>query len=102
MNAPDTLTSASEERTVIAAVLEAAIEEIRREQADIRAELKSNTEVTAEIKEMTAEMVDLFTAAKGFFKMAGWIGTGIKWVSGVAAALAALWLVFKGGFPPRG
>lgn len=90
------------------AALARAIEDIRKDQADMRAEqadmradLKKNTEVTSNISAMTKEMVDLFAAAKGTFKVMGWIGKGITWCAGIAAALGAMWLVFKGGFPPR-
>lgn len=113
MSQTDTLASASDERTLIAASIEAALEvvrkeqstisaEIRAEQAALRAELKKNTEATTEVRELTQEMVTLFDTAKGFFKMAGWIGNALKWVAGVAAALVGLWVIFKGGFPPRG
>ncbi len=113
MSQPDTLASASADRIVIAASIEAALEvvrreqstisaEIRAEQAALRAELKKNTEATTKIKELTEEMVTLFDTAKGFFKVAGWVGNGLKWIAGVAAALVGLWVIFKGGFPPRG
>lgn len=81
--------------------LVAAIDAMQNEQREFRAELRKNSELTAKINEMTEEMVDLFAAAKGAFKVLGWIGTGVKWIGGVAAALGALWVIFKGGFPPK-
>jgi hypothetical protein len=75
--------------------------ESRREQAEFRVELKKNSELTAKNNTMTEEMFDLFAAAKGTFKFFGWIGKAITWTGGVAAALGALWLIFKGGFPPK-
>lgn len=75
--------------------------EIRREQAELREELRKTSELTEKINEMTEEMVDLFAAAKGAFKMLGYIGTGIKWVGGVVAAVVALWVAIKTGFPPK-
>lgn len=76
------------------------IDELRAESAETRAELKKNSETTAKIEKMTEEMVDLFAAAKGAFKVLGWIGSGVKWTAGIAAALGALWLLVRGGLPP--
>jgi hypothetical protein len=102
MSAPDTLASASVDRALIADMLEAAIAEVRKEQESIRAELKINTETTAKIKDLTEEMVDLFTAAKGAFKVLGWIGTLVKWIGGIAIACAGLWgLWTNSGMPPK-
>jgi hypothetical protein len=102
MSAPDTLASASVDRALIADMLEAAIAEVRKEQESIRAELKINTETTAKIKDLTEEMVDLFTAAKGAFKVLGWFGTLVKWIGGIAIACAGLWgLWTNSGMPPK-
>lgn len=77
------------------------IDEMRAESAVLRDELKKNSEATAKISEMVHEMVELFSAAKGFFKMLGWIGSGVKWIALVVAACAALWaLLMHGGVPP--
>lgn len=81
--------------------LASAISEIKDEQAAFREELRKNSELTLKNNAMTEEMFDLFAAAKGTFKFFGWIGKGITWTGGVAAALGALWLIFKGGFPPK-
>lgn len=81
--------------------LMASIDEIRTENAALREELKKNSEATAKISEMVGEMVELFSAAKGFFKMLGWIGAGVKWIAVLVAASAALWaLITHGGVPP--
>lgn len=50
-------------------------------------ELAKNTEVTTEVR-------DLVAAFKGGFKMAGWFGTGIKWVAGIAAAFVSIYTAF--------
>lgn len=77
------------------------IDEIRAESAVLRDELKKNSEATAKISEMVHEMVELFSAAKGFFRMLGWIGAGVKWIALLVAACAALWALIKGGgIPP--
>lgn len=79
-----------------------AQEQFRVEQQEFRADLKANTALTVKVNELTSELVDLFTAAKGAFKVLGWIGTGVKWVSGVAIAAGALWFVIThSGAPPK-
>lgn len=79
-----------------------AQEAFREEQQEFRKDLKANTAMTAKINTMTEEMVDLFSAAKGAFKVLGWIGTMVKWVSGVAVAAGALWFVITHfGAPPK-
>lgn len=77
------------------------IDEIRAENSAFRDELKKNSEATAKTNEMVHEMVELFSAAKGFFKMLGWIGAGVKWIAICAGGIAALWAIFShGGVPP--
>ena len=51
--------------------------------------LRENTDVTQEIK-------DILDAAKGFFKVGGWIATGVKWIVGVVTGGTALYLTLKG------
>ena len=116
MSTPDTLASASGERTLIAASIEAALEvvrreqsqvsaEIRQEQAELRAELKNNTAVTAQIKERTEDLIGFFEAAKGGLKVLGWLGTAIKWLGGIAAACVGIYAlvqaIIHGGMPPK-
>lgn len=78
-----------------------AVEAIQVEQTAIREDLKKNSEMTVKINTMTEEMVDLFAAAKGAFKVLGWIGTAVKWIGGVAVAVAGVWALVKGGIPPK-
>ncbi len=116
MNDQDTLASASDERASIAASIESALEvfrkeqskvsaEIRTEQAALRAELKSNTEVTAQIKERTEDLIGFFEAAKGGLKVLGWFGTAIKWLGGISAACVGIYALYQaiihGGMPPK-
>jgi len=116
MTAPNTLASAADERTLIAASIEAALavvrqeqsqisNEIRQEQAELRAELKKNTEVTSEIKTQTGELIVFFEAAKGGFKVLGWLGTAIKFLGGIAAACVGIYAlvqaILHGGMPPK-
>ncbi len=80
--------------------LATAIEEIRSVQAEFRTELTKNSELTAKNNKMTEEMFDIFSAAKGAFKLLGWIGAAIKWAGIIAAAATAVWIFMKGGSPP--
>lgn len=64
--------------------------------AAIQTELGQNTKVTTEVR-------DYLEAFRGGFKVLGWLGTGLKWLSGVAVAVLALWGAWKtatgGGLP---
>ena len=57
--------------------------------------MEVNTKITASIGADTAELLDMFRAAKGFFKFAGWVGNAIKWLAGIAAAFVALYAFVK-------
>jgi hypothetical protein len=61
---------------------------ISARQEAIEADLKRNST-------MTAEIVELFQTAKGAFVFFGYIGNFIKWVGGIAIAIAFLWAAFK-------
>ena len=50
-------------------------------------QMETNTEVTMSIK----EIVD---TGRALFKLGGWIGSLLKWASGVIAAGAVVWLFF--------
>lgn len=41
------------------------------------------------------ELLDIFRASKGFIRVMGWIGQGIKWSAAVALAMGGLWIIFK-------
>ncbi len=56
-----------------------------------RKSVEENTEVQ---REVVAVGKDIIAA----FRVLGWIGHGIKWLAGVAAAVAALSLAVKGYF----
>lgn len=50
--------------------------------------LEENTQATADI-------LDIISAAKGFFRVAGAIGAVLKWGTGIAAACIGLWVTIK-------
>jgi len=49
----------------------------------------------AVMKGQVAEVYEILSAAKGFFKVLGWIGKAVKWAVGVGTAFIALWALFK-------
>lgn len=40
---------------------------------------------------MTSELLDIFKAVKGGFKVLGWLGAAAKWVAGIAGAIAGVY-----------
>jgi hypothetical protein len=63
----------------------------------IELELRDNTTVTKEVRELMA-------AARGGLRVLGWFGKAVKWAGGLAAAGGALWtavyMATHGGKPP--
>ena len=63
----------------------------------IETELATNSAVTIEVR-------DILAAAKGAFKVLGWIGIATKWIGGIAAALTTIYVaaysVTHNGKPP--
>lgn len=49
--------------------------------------------------EDVSEVLEILQSARGFFKVAGGIGLVVKWLAGMAAALAALWAFWHN--PPK-
>lgn len=61
----------------------------------IEDELRENTTVTREVKE-------LMEIGRSGFKVLGWIGVLAKWISAIAGAALALWGLWHGVKPPGG
>lgn len=52
----------------------------------------------------TLEMLDILAAAKGAFKVLGWLGVAFKWIgiaAGAVTAVVAAWHVVTGGVNPK-
>ena len=47
----------------------------------------------ADTQAVTYEVRDLLTAFKGGFRVLGWLGTGAKWLGGIATACVAIYTV---------
>lgn len=87
--------TAGEERAASSTELHALGERV----TSVEDALKSNTKLTQAVGDDTRELLDLFRAAKGGFKVMGWLGEGLKWLGIVAAALTSIWVAFHSGKP---
>ena len=64
--------------------------------------MKGNTAATLEGNRDVRELLEIFQAVKGGFKVLGWLGTAAKWVAalvGAAGAVYAAWHTATGGKP---
>lgn len=57
---------------------------------------QANSVMIEKIQKNTDEIVEFFTAGKGFFTVAKYVGVIAKWVTTIAAAGALLWWWNKG------
>ena len=48
-----------------------------------------------ELKVKVDEIYEIVAAAKGFFKVLGAIGTAVKWIAMICAALAGIWISIR-------
>ncbi|WP_457321643.1 hypothetical protein [Roseateles sp. P5_E11] len=70
------------------------LEGIENRVSTIEKAVSENTRATLEGNRDAREILELFQAVRGGFKVLGWLGTAAKWVAGVAAAVSALWVLF--------
>lgn len=89
--------------------LEERVMVIERRQSAYEAKLVENTAITCETKKTVeglketvdaaktdlSELLDIFRGAKTGVKIFGKIGSGVKWIGGIAASLWAIWLIAK-------
>lgn len=85
--------------------LEALMETVDKTQKEVEQLSASVTELKESVDTLTkstADMVEMFEAGRGAFKVLGWIGTGIKWAASLAAGGVALWaIITHGNIPPK-
>ena len=67
--------------------------EIHRLKQEIDVIKEGLEEVGLEVK----ELVEIFRASKGFIKVLGWLGKGLRWIAFTAAAIGAIWAITKTG-----
>lgn len=77
--------------------IEASIDELKAGQAALKEKLDENSKATAESAAAIAEVLEIISTAKGFFKGAGVIGSVVKWGLGIATAILAFWITLKAG-----
>ena len=53
--------------------------------------IRANTASTQEVQNDTKELLEVFKAVKGGFRVLGWIGAAAKWLGGIAAAGTAIY-----------
>lgn len=63
--------------------------------ATVEAAVKENTRITAAIATDTSELLELFRAAKGGFKVVGWMGGALKWAAAIGAAVVGLYVAIQ-------
>ena len=84
--------------------IEASIEELKAGQEAMKEvhlrfekKLDENSKATTDSATAIDEVLSIVSTAKGFFRGMGVVGTVIKWVLGIATAIAAFWLTLKTG-----
>jgi hypothetical protein len=83
--------------TVVNRANDKRMRDAERKLEEVARGLAENTIITVEVR-------DLLAAFKGGFRVLGWLGTGFKWLAGLAAAglsLWAAWETFRTGHPPK-
>ena len=62
--------------------------------------LDHHVATSTETNATVIEVLDILHAARGFFKILGYIATAIKWTAGLAAPVLGLWYVIKDHYKP--
>ena len=81
-------------------LLEHRVDRHRLELNELKVLLKENTETTQKNNDGIAEVLDIVRLAKGFFKVLGWIASGLKILAGIGGPIAAFVYWLKYGEKP--
>ena len=65
--------------------------------SDLATKLDNHIKLSNETNGLVAEVLDILHAGKGFFRIVGYIATGIKWTAAVIAPVIALIYTLKNG-----
>ena len=65
--------------------------------AELNKKLDDHMSTSAETNATVLEVLDILHAGKGFFKILGYMATGIKWTAGFIAPVLGLWYMLKDG-----
>lgn len=77
--------------------LKANHERLAESTARLEKNLDANTKATTASAEATAEILEIISTAKGFFRGTKIVGAVIKWALGIATAITAFWVALKSG-----
>lgn len=84
--------------------LEQRVATLERAHASLRADLDTNTKMTASVKSDTAALVAFTTTMAGFATFCRHVGKGLRWlglyISPIALAVVTAWAVIKGNKAP--
>jgi hypothetical protein len=80
--------------------IEAALEQNTQQTIQNATQITQNTAAIQAVHDRTNEMVELFTAMKGGFKVLGWLGQLVKWAAPVVGAIAAARHAITGSWWP--
>lgn len=86
------------------AAIEARLERGDKRMGAIETDLRANTAATQAQTETLTEVRKLLETGRAAFRLADWFGKGVRWLGGIAAAVAAIWAAIyaltHGGKPP--
>lgn len=60
--------------------------------------MRENTRITQENSDTLRDVKEIVVMGRSLFKMAGWIGSGIKWTAGILLACTGGWAVIEKWF----
>ena len=67
---------------------------IEGEIEQLRVEMGANTRMTVTVKEDVQQVHEILVAAKGAFKVLGWLGVAAKWIGIVTATCSAVFVLW--------
>lgn len=68
---------------------------IEAELALLNEKLDKHMATSTETNATVTEVLSIIQAAKGFFRVAGWVFEAMKWTAGVVVALGSVWYMIK-------
>lgn len=89
----------NERMDTIEAALESNAESVDQRLDAVETAIEGNTKTTNQTHQNTAELVEIFQAAKGGFKVVGWLGNAAKWTAGIAVAVIGVWKTMDWKWP---
>lgn len=75
--------------------LEQRVIALEGEAKNMRAELQTNTNITASIKSDTQDLVDFAHACSGLVVVSRWLGKALQWLAPIALVAVSVWAVIR-------